>query len=290
MARLHEVSESESDAEFPDLLSLLQNIKLEDHASASREEKMPRTSPKPDPGISKISNYVKSVKTPSNIPRTSVKKQNLDQGDFLRLSYDLPSEIQLQPSKSIKPKRSPQKTTRPIRTKEHLVRKFIKNGYRSYDESEASYDSDTSLSGFIVNDSSSEEESTPEKSAPKSPKQVYGQNAKSIDGKGIAIHDGLLVLQPPKTPRRLITRRERDLLKSTKTAKKMKEPQVVIDLVSPIKPTFAQLSSDCETFEKQRKNVIPGSDPESLEGGDVSQQESSLVKDSSATDSSLLEM
>ena len=287
MARLHEVSEPESDEKFPDLVSLLQDVKLGN--DASRKEKAHSTSPKRKLGSPKIPNNAKSAKALGNTHKPDARKQKPDHGDLFQLSHGLLPTVQLLPSKSVETKRSPRKTHRAVQAKEPSVRKFIKSGYRSYGESEASYESDTSLSGFIVRDSADEEESTPEKSAPRFPKALNLQNIKSTDEKLVTRDEDVPIIPPPKTPRRLITRRERDLLASTKTAKKTKDPKVVIDLVSPVKPTLAWLSSESETFENQKENVFSRSEPESLGGDDVSQQESSLMKDSSATDSSLLE-
>ena len=289
MARLHEVSEAESDGEFLDLPSLLQNVKISD--DASQRERASSASPKRQSGASKTPKFVKPAKAVGNTPKASTAIYKPHHGNSSQFSRGFKplSTVQLPPPKPVDTKRSPQKTHRRIQSKEHSVRKFIKSGYRSYDESEASYDSDTSLSGFIVNDSASEEERTPEKSALTHPKELSGQHVNPSNSKEVLRDDDISVLPPPKTPRRLISRRERDLLKSAKTVKKTKEPKVIIDLISPIKPNLTRLSSGSKTSESQTKDEFPRSETESLGGDDFSQQEFSLVKDSSATDSSLLE-
>ena len=290
MARLHEVSEPESDGEFPDLATLLVNVRI--GGDATKRENEPSAKARKASGASKTPKSFKSgQKTFESNRQIYSEKQKLSHrgSSLLTCSNFLPPTAQLLPSKLTETKKSPRKTHHPPQVKGQQLRGSRKSSYRSYGESENSDDSDTSLSGFIVSDSDSEDERTPEKSTLGLHETFNGKPTSDTESKGISRSDDWPKLAPPKTPRRLITRKERDLLQSIKTVKKIKDPQVVIDLISPVKQTLVRRPSEENTQGNEKDAGTSRSRSQSVERDDVLQQDSSMTRDSSATDSSLLE-
>ena len=288
MARLHEVSEPESDGEFPDLATLLEDVRIDGDARKSNGKKSAKERKGSwSPGA-----------TVQEVLGTRDKKSHQR-----RLSDRAPSQVtcaipllpavRLPPSGLAETRKTPRKTTRknyrPVQESGKQLRASGRTNYRNFEESEDLDNSDTSLSGFIVSDSASENEKTSQKSAPRSPEKFNRERLVLPNSDGGSTDEDFPMFAPPKTPRRLISRRERDLLESAKTARKVKEPQEVIDLISPIKQTIVEPPLGRTAHDDMGKDGISRSRSQSVETDDVSQQESRLTRDSSATDSSLLE-